>query len=173
MATNIPIWLLDFDGVLNVIAANAQENIWPLESWSFNTVIGGTRPWPVLTARPVLDFIRRVHAQKLAEIRWHSTWRGYIRNAETTLDLPEFPITEAPEFEDKKHRGWWKIPTAARVVLVENRRLLWTDDDLTPYNINSSSHLWQLDKKSLLITPKTHHGLTPKNLEHIEEFLNA
>jgi hypothetical protein len=92
----IPVWLLDIDGVVNACAKKPDRNVWPLDQWWSLKVDVGGHSWPVLVAEPVLAFIRRVHAEGLAEIRWHTTWQQDAKALEEACDLPEArPVVEA------------------------------------------------------------------------------
>src|SRR5262245_30167423 len=96
-----PIWLLDFDGVLNAISKRPPTHVWPRDTWVVTEAKGREGVlWPILAAKPVLAFIREIHETGLAEIRWHSTWQQDTVNLSEALDLPVFPIQPAPEFED-------------------------------------------------------------------------
>lgn len=174
-----PVWLLDIDGVLNVLSRGAPSDGWPPDAWVQRVVRAdvpdrGPMTLPVLVARPVLEFITRVYESNLAEIRWHSTWRGAaVTTLAPALGLPPIPISIAPEWAESVAM-WWKIP-AARRVAEAGRRLLWTDDQLAIFRSDALSEpeLTALDRwaGSLLLTPDPQIGLTPDDLLRIEEFL--
>jgi hypothetical protein len=135
--TDLPVWLLDVDGVLNAATKKPDRNVWPLDDWAEGCAHDGRRQWPILFARPVAAFIREVHEQGRAEIRWHTTWQQDAAVVGKLMHLPDFPVAEAPEWHAflaadrvKLHDDeWWKIGAAVRVVEEEKRPLLWTDDD--------------------------------------------
>ena len=58
-------------------------------------------PWPILAARPVVEFINRVDEADLATIMWHSTWQDESNKVGKAIGLNEFAVLEAPEYE-----GW-------------------------------------------------------------------
>jgi hypothetical protein len=175
-----PVWLLDIDGVVNVLARGGPPDCWPADAWLQRTVRAdvpdrGEMTLPILAARPVLDFVARVHASGAAEIRWHSTWRAAAVTAlAPALGLPAVPISVAPEWAQTAAM-WWKIP-AARRVAESGRRLVWTDDQLTLYrgDVLSEPDLTALDRwaGALLLATDARVGLTPDDLRRIEEFLN-
>lgn len=169
-----PLWLLDIDGVVNARAATALSAPWSPELWIQRTVSApidgrGLASLPVLAARPVLDFITSVHEAGVAEIRWHSTWRGAaITHLAPVLGLPQFPMSIAPEWQTRTDSFSWKIPAAQRAVAA-GRRLVWTEDALTPRGLTDASAAG-LDG-ALLISPRPQIGLTPGDLTAIAAFV--
>ncbi|MBF9129495.1 hypothetical protein I0C86_11020 [Plantactinospora sp. S1510] len=93
-----PVWLLDIDGVLNAVTKTPDPNVWPLDQWSRGEASDGETEWPILFARPVADFIRQVHEEGRAEIRWHTTWQQEAGAVGKLLDLPTFPVQPSPEW---------------------------------------------------------------------------
>lgn len=182
--TNLPpVWLLDIDGVINAISRKPDRNVWPAHQWARTTANGGGTDWPILVATPVLDFLRRVHTERLAEIWWHTTWQNDAVNLAKALDLPHFPVRPCPEFGARKQalagaapisvcKTWWKLPAAELVVGIERRSLVWTDDD-AKWELAGHGGAGALNKlaPTLVVSPQTHTGLTPKHLRQIEEFL--
>jgi len=170
---SLPIWLLDIDGVINAATLRPPTYVWPADTWIQTKVIG----LRIMAAQPVLDFIREVHEQGRAEIRWHSTWQDDAPKLGAELGLPAFPVADAPEYDQRlKQRafgldGWWKRPAAERV-LAEGRPLVWTDDDITwSLGRRGQDEIRQLGP-ALLIAPDDRTGLTPKHLRHIADFLD-
>ncbi|GAA4439082.1 hypothetical protein [Phytohabitans houttuyneae] len=172
----LPVWLLDIDGVINAATKQPDRNVWPLVDWVAGRARDGGRSWPILAAKPVAEFIRQVHARGRAEIRWHTTWQQWARSLEELLDLPSFPVAEAPEwhlFLRAETEQWWKIGAALRVVEEERRPLLWTDDD--------ASDVWSLPnavrtritsaQPTLIVAPSPQTGLCRRHLRQIDEFL--
>lgn len=184
--SDLPLWLLDVDGVINAISKNPDSTVWPRDQWmrGFAKSSDGVT-WPMLAARPVLRFITEVHERGLAEIRWHTTWRhDAVTVIAPLLGLPEFPVEYAPEVdapfgwagsgENYRFEAWWKLPAAERE-LEAGRRLIWTDDDLEHYS-------WRANRtylpaplgasgNTLLIAPQVRLGLTPKHVASISDFI--
>jgi hypothetical protein len=171
-----PLWLLDIDGVLNALVRGPLPDIWPTDAWVQRLVVTevpdrGRMSLPIVAARPVLEFVRRVHESGLAEIRWHSTWRGAAITAfAPVLGLPgDIAISIAPEWSERPVLQWWKQPAAERAVAA-GRRLVWTDDDLRVF-ADDTAHLAGPD--TLLLAPEPTLGLTADELDAIEAFLRA
>jgi hypothetical protein len=174
-----PVWLLDIDGVLNAVADGPDDAVWPVDQWVRADARCAGSSWPLLAARPVVEFIHRVHRAGLAEIRWHTTWQEDAAGVARALGLPEFPVEPCPWFGDR----WWKLLAVERV-LHEGRPLLWTDDDATRRLAADGSHASCGSQErgagrgtsgeartqrpsALIISPRTSHGLTAAHLRRI------
>lgn len=174
-----PVWLLDIDGVINAVTDAPDGRVWPRDQWIRATATCAGIGWPLLAARPVLDFIRRVHLHGRAEIRWHTTWQHDAYDVAAALDLPRFPIQPCPEADALQRVGgaapsgprWWKLPAAVRVVRQEGRALLWTDDDAGFQLPDPAPRLFG-GTTALVVSPRTHQGLTIRHLHRIGAFLD-
>ncbi len=176
----LPVLLLDIDGVLNACSKKPDRNVWPAESWLDGKASDGRREFPILWSNNVADFIRRVDQEGRAEIRWHTTWQQEASAVAKLLDLPDFPVQEAPEWGDYLIRGrvklhddeWWKVGAALRVVEVEKRPLVWIDDDADRWNLpQATKDRIVAAAPALIVCPSSLCGLSPKNLRMIDEFL--
>ncbi len=174
-----PVWLLDIDGVINAITKKPDPSVWPRDQWVRTTAFSGDDiEWPILAATPVLDFLRRVHEKGRAEIWWHSTWQHYSVNVGMALDLPEWPVLDCPEFAEQetfiatplveRERVWWKFPAVQRL-LVQGKRLLWTDDDAKFQLDFRKKREWE--PQALVVAPHETTGLAPRHLRHIDRWL--
>lgn len=174
-----PVWLLDIDGVINALGSEfACATAWPGDDWhsGWATAADGDKFW-ITAAEPVLEFIRRVHEEGLAEIRWLTTWRGAAVNVARLLNLPRFPCQqEYPSStgaqKERAHYVWWKQPCAEHVVEVEQRSLVWTDDDLHRELSIKARHKLQ-KAGALLVRPDDITGLGPADLTRIENYCRA
>ena len=175
-----PIWLLDVDGVLNARPGGTGKG-WPSDVFvkTKQRDDSNGRLWSIHAARPVLDFIRGVHEEGLVEIRWHTTWQAGANKIGKALNLPKFPIVEAPEFNGWRlhdHQGgWWKVPASMRT-LDEGRPVIWTDDDLSvPHMLPMIQHqeLVAHAPGCLLIRPDSSYGLTAGHLDTIRGVLES
>lgn len=172
---NDVVWLLDIDGVINAPAkpgARPPTHAWPVDAWIDTKADNGTT-WRILAARPVLDFIRSVHEQGRAEIRWHTTWQERSAEVAKALDLPDFPVQEAPEFDQTEEHlrrdQWWKLPAVWRV-LSEGHRVLWTDDDAS-WDLTADQKTRLAAAGCHIVSPDPMTGLYKKHLQQIDEFL--
>lgn len=180
----VPVWLLDIDGVINAIGGSAvYQGRWPDATWLETEMeVELEEPWKfadgrnevyLKVAQPVRDFIRDVHDQGLAEIRWHTTWREEAWKLSRWLGLPMFPIHHAPEYFQTQNLNpntlWWKLYGANRVLADEGRPLLWTDDGIR-YEVPEDSRVY-LDPHSLIIAPDDRYGLSPSDLDQIRNYL--
>lgn len=177
-----PVLLLDIDGVVNAASLNPPTNIWAEGEWITTRVRTGENNWGILAAKPVLEFLRRIHFDGLAEIRWHTTWQDDAHILAEALDLPYWPVAYAPEFQLGSRwvaqaireglPSWWKIPAAQRVVRDEKRPLVWIDDDITwslrKYDVDRELLLYN---DALLISPDSICGVTRKQVKIINRFL--
>lgn len=174
-----PVLLLDVDGVLNAISRVPDESLWPKELWRRHRVTdldGNT--WPILAAQPVLDYLSAVHAQGLAEIRWHTTWRASAKlRLAPVLNLPDWPVAESVTALSTQRDAagrWWKIAAAHHVVHSEGRRLIWLDDDIAFEKTWPASEIHAvLTSAVLAISPKPVVGLSRADLLQVDEVLGV
>lgn len=164
-----PIWLLDIDGVVNSVTALPRTDVW--SDWIQVAVSDDRRSWPIQTAVAVRDFIAKVHADGLAEIRWHTTWQDRAPRVGAALGLPEFPVQASEEYDPWRYRySEWKPPAVFRVAAT-GVPVLWTDDDLS--HITTAEQRTSLTKMGChLIQPDSWLGLQPDDLGRITAFLS-
>lgn len=165
-----PVWLLDFDGVVNVVKREPPTNIWPEEDWRRTEQKLDNYTFQILYAQPVIDFL--VKMSDKAEIRWHTTWKENILPLARRMGLPEFEIQKSALYVSDNF--WWKSPPALKVVLEEERPLIWTDDDLNYMLDRADAKLLKASQPCLLLCTAEYHGLRKQDLEliqsSIEEF---
>ena len=201
-AVNAPVWLLDIDGVVNAVTDTPDHRVWPRDQWVRATATCAGGEAPLLAARPVLEFIRRVHRQRRAEIRWHSTWQHEARAVAAALDLPDLPVQRYPELPGPAEQTvaeqtdarqadarqidagqtspeqidaggrWWKLSAALSVVGHERRPLLWTDDEVDMRLPRSGGSDLFGDAAVLIVCPRSERGLTVRHLHRISAFLD-
>lgn len=169
-----PVWLLDIDGVINANPYKQNRNLWggEADAWIETNATGGNRWWPITASISVVEFIRRVHEQRWAEVVWLTTWQTDANNVSAALSLPNFrvltsPVTEGTRYHDSAN--WWKL-TKALGETQAGRPIVWTDDDLS-LTVKNLFHD-QCPAPSLLIGPHGDEGLAPKHLVRIAAFLN-
>lgn len=174
-----PVLLLDVDGVINATAVNPDLSVWPEEAWLRCRVRAADDTWPILAARPVIAFINKIHDEGLVDVRWHTTWQWHAKRLADRIGLQQFPIADAPEYDDDQHfvaslregrPTWWKLPAALRVLQEERRPLIWIDDDL---NHELRHFDWPIGIPQLLtITPNGIEGITARHIQKITAFID-
>lgn len=161
----IPIWLLDVDGVINAVTADGI-------GYKKLRAESSGRGFLIHYRQCVIDFINRVQADHLAEVRWLTTWcDDAAKNLAPAVGLVECSV----ESSDYPGHGavWWKAITAKRLMEAEpDRAFVWTDDDLAYANRLGELKWMKGRDKHLLISPDTRRGLDDSHLLDIEVFLN-
>lgn len=157
-------WLLDIDGVINANKPGWSEC--PHAAYAYSMGEQYKMRWsPSLMIR-----IRTVANDPDAEIVWSTTWVDDVEQLENRWCLPRLRC--AFKKLKTKYTGDLKL-AAAKKVLEDGGRLIWTDDTETP-----ESH-WPLYKElkslgtCLLIRPKGNRGLQPEDMDAIEAFIKA
>lgn len=155
------VWLLDVDGVVN-----ATRPGWggaPRKGTAYANGIGYTIRW----APALVDRVRSLRATGVVEIRWCTTWCAFADQIERLWALP--PLGRAFVEDINGTAAAMAKLAAARHVLAEGRRLVWTDDTEVP----TAGPLFEeltADSKALLIRPSGRCGLQPEDLDAIEAF---
>lgn len=161
--SDLPIWLLDIDGVLN-----ANKPGWGAAPRKTN-VAGLTIRW----APQLITRIYNLNHAGTVDIRWSTTWCGYPDQLGTLARLLHLDLESA--FGDRPMNKTWgdlKLEAALHV-LEQGRRLIWTDDD----EVDAARNLYpqlaaaERDGQALLIAPRSNRGLQPEDLDAIEAFL--
>ncbi len=161
--SDLPVLLLDVDGVLNVF-----EPSWDGLLVHTKVSRSAIRYSPALVHR-----LHRLYRSATVEFRWATTWC----NLETELAAFEdlIGIAAPRAFTDRPpHLSWGDMKVnAALAVLAEGRRLIWADDEeaaaarlLFP-EIVRAEH----EGRALLLMPVSRLGLQPEDLDAIDAFL--
>jgi len=162
--TDLPVWLLDVDGVIN-----AWRPAWPEFRREKCTANGLTIRW----APELVDRIRALHAAGQVEVRWCTTWCGYPEQLDALGDLLGLKLVAA--FGDRPlSKTWGEMKRdAALMVLGDGRRLVWTDDDEVDAARRLSPVLAEAeaDGRALLVKPDSRGGLRAEDVEVIETWL--
>lgn len=181
-----PVVLLDADGVVNALSKKPPTTAWSRDQWIIGKAEASPgQVYPMMIARPVVDFFNQLHRSGSAEVRWHTTWQHAAQNIADLAGFDKFDVAEAPEYADYAnfqkqaivdgHPTWWKLPAAQRVVQDEKRDLIWVDDDM-PYEWTRKA---QYDPKLggnqmvLTVDPYSMTGLTLNDLTTIKTFVAA
>lgn len=159
-----PVWLLDVDGVIN---ANSPQ--WGVQSTTGKARAAGTT-YQLRWAQPLIDRIRELHTTHQVEVRWCTTWCAYADELERLWDLPALDRAFTEDINGRA-ASLAKV-AAARQVLADGRRLIWTDDTEVP-TVGPVADELTADGRGLLIRPDEWGGLTPVDLDAIEAFAAA
>lgn len=157
-----PVWLLDVDGVVNV----------PRPGWGgaprSGTAYADGYGYQMRWAPALVDRIRHLHSSGLVEVRWCTTWCAYADQLERLWQLPRLgraftdPLNGRKAVEAKQ--------AAARQVVSDGRRLVWTDDSAVPLPGMRLHDELTAGGGVLLIRPSSRYGLRPGDLDAIEVF---
>jgi hypothetical protein len=158
-----PVWLLDVDGVINASKPGWGGPPRTGRCWSNSDNYEYTMRW----APPLIERIRRLHKTGTVELRWCTTWCADATALERLWMLP--PLERA--FPDPLREGAASVAklAAARRVLADGRRLIWTDDTEVPQGGDVHDEL-TASGRALLIRPRGSIGLQPEHLDRIEAF---
>ena len=168
--SDVPILLLDVDGVLNAARADLPAG------WERGTFNGYVLTWdPTITAR-----LRKLHESGRVEIQWLTTWTtdadrllaepmGLPRGLVTHARADSAPIGFSGLFGGRS--SWWKLAAARAVAESEpDRRIIWVDDDLAMQAIDTGDWL-AANPHVLVVAPDLFVGLTHEQLDAIEAWL--
>jgi hypothetical protein len=168
--SDVPILLLDVDGVLNAARVELPDG------WQRARFNGFVLSWdPTVTAR-----LRGLHEAGRVEIQWLTTW---TTNADKLLAEP-MGLPRGLKTHDREDAGptgfagvfggaagWWKLAAAREVADAEpGRRIIWIDDDLAEQAADTGDWL-AANPHVLVIAPDLFRGLTHEHLDEIEAWL--
>lgn len=157
-----PIWLLDVDGVIN--ASKAGWSARPRRADLFD----GRQSRRIWWSPALIERIGALHRGGRAEVRWCTTWCPWADLLERALRLPTLTRAFADEIPSGPAGDERKL-AAARQVLADGRRLVWTDDTAIPASGPERDALTEAGR-SLLIAPSPRRGLRPEHMASIEVF---
>ena len=168
--SDVPILLLDVDGVLNAASLDLPAD------WARGTFNGFVLQWdPTITAR-----LRRLHESGRVEIQWLTTWTtdadrllaepmGLPRGLRTHARADAAPTGFAGRLRGSA--GWWKLAVAREVAEAEpDRRIVWIDDDLALQAADTGEWL-AAHPHVLVVAPELRRGLTHEELDAVEAWL--
>jgi hypothetical protein len=167
---DVPILLLDVDGVLNAACLDLPEG------WKRGRFNGFILSWdPTITAR-----LRELHESGRVEIQWLTTWtHDADRLLAEPMGLPRGLKTHAEHGHAstgflgqlRGASGWWKLALAQEAAEAEpDRRIVWIDDDLAEQAADTGDWL-AANPHVLVIAPDLFRGLTHEQLDEIEAWL--
>ncbi len=171
-ARDVPILLLDVDGVLNA----ARYDLPP--GWQRETFNGFVLSWdPTVTHR-----LRELHESGRVEIQWLTTWaHDADRLLAVPMGLPSgLKVHARPEVDPtgfagqlRGQSGWWKLSLAQDAAIAEpDRRIIWIDDDLAEQAADTGDWL-AANPHVLVVAPDLFVGLTHEQLDEIEAWVDG
>lgn len=173
-ATARPTWLLDFDGVINILAAQGDTSVWG-EWKDYRRSSPDEIPW-MIWAPEVAKLVREAHDAGVRVV-WLTTWLELTKTIhETITDIPEGlefwsdgmfeKLDSCRERQDRTGRS------APRLFVPEDAPLLWTDDNL-PAMLRADDRAWLRSRtpETLTISPRKDIGLTPAHVKRIRNWM--
>lgn len=154
-----PVWLLDVDGVINATRAGWGSS--PHHGTAHYRGVGYTMRWSAIA----LQRIRHLHQQCL-EVRWCTTWCPEAPQLEALFSLPSLGCALTPEQASGVDVDTHKQRAAHHVLHVEQRPLIWTDDQAIPSDAASFD-----TPNALLLSPNPSRGLRPEHLDYVEAWV--
>lgn len=168
-----PVWFLDVDGVLNAVRHPVDE-----DGYRRIDVPGPWgRSWGIVHSPAIVARVGRLARDGSASVHWLTTWMDYAaRFLAPRLGLPELPVAGESSLGlalPEGPLGWWKAHAVDRYLAGHpGVPLVWTDDDLddgTALALGAAHP----GTPTLLIAPSPLTGLTPGDLDRVEEFLRT
>lgn len=164
--------ILDVDGVVSALSAHPDELPWGDETF-VGTVLGPVWVSPQLCDR--LDALDRIPG---VSCWWLTSWTAEMRASMTTFPGRNWasivePVHAALAVGSSRTR-WWKL-VALEAWLDTHREVssvAWCDDQIRGGRIAAAKRTLTTRgiPTPLLITPTAHRGLTPSDLECLEEW---
>ena len=168
-ADDVPILLLDVDGVLNAVRSDLPDG------WQRGRFNGYVLSWdPTVVAR-----LRAWHEAGRVELQWLTTWTTMADALlAEPMGLPRGLRTHDREMlptgysgERRGISGWWKLAAARAVAEAEpDRRIVWIDDDLAEQAADTREWLAS-NGQVFVIAPDYSAGLTHAELDRVEAWL--
>jgi hypothetical protein len=161
--SDLPVLLLDVDGVVNVFEA----------SWDGLLVHTKVSRSPIRYAPALVHRLYALYRSATVEFRWATTWCFFEPELTALEDL--LGITAPRAFTDRPpHLSWGDMKVdAAPAVLAEGRRLIWADDEEAAAARQLFPEIARAERegRALLLTPVSKLGLQPEDLDAIDAFL--
>lgn len=160
------IWLLDFDGVVNVLG---KPRPYLYTDWINFQIRVKFNNYSITTALGIVDFIDEIDSIDGVRVLWCSTWQKEIEQINKKLGLKLGWIDASKIHEEAKLLDFpkWKFG-AAKALVNAGFKVIWTDDDLCRSHTVSK---WEAPNL-LKICPEEDFGLLPSDLTAIKAFIN-
>lgn len=181
-----PVWLLDFDGVINALSRRGGQTYW--QDWQSAHIDhphgdrdrrGNPVRLPLLWSATVIATVAAA-VDAGVSVRWLSTWREHTRLLPPILaGLPEIPWLDESVLSpgaggglDDRERmvsGPWKV-AVAKAAVAEDAPLLWTEDALS---VDMLSESWRRARSAptVFVRPHPAQGLIPRDVRAVREWI--
>lgn len=165
-----PIWLLDFDGVLNAVAPRGDTRVW--ETWHVSLKGEDPESIPWYLWAPEATQVVAEAATAGVRVIWLTDWMEMTQKLHETI--PNLP--PCLEFLTNRIAGpsrHWKV-NAAMATVPDDAPLLWTDDHLHTRLLREKlSKDWIANRAgdTTVISPNKRVGVTPRDVRTIREWI--
>lgn len=174
-ATARPAWLLDFDGVINILAAQGDTSVWG-EWKDYRRSSPDEIPW-MIWAPEVAKLVGEAHDAGVRVV-WLTTWGDLNKTIPEVIpeipngleywtdgDLSRIGVTSRRSGQN------WKVD-CARNLVPNDDPLLWTDDNLSAM-LRADDRAWLKSRtpETLTISPRKDIGLTPAHVKRIRNWM--
>lgn len=181
-----PVWLLDFDGVVNAISKRGAKSVW--DRWAFDRIPHpdpepGMKDatLPILWSPYVVDTINYA-VERGVDVRWLTTWREHTRVLPDVIgNLPVLPWMDEDmlaaaggKVDVLNQLGQrWKLDVFLGLV-PDDVPVLWTDDHLDAilYRATDKRRVTSRKGGTTLIAPRETIGLSQRQVREIREWVD-
>lgn len=174
-----PIWLLDFDGVINALSKRGDRNVW--DDWrSADIEVPDNGTYPLLWANEVVELVQEAVTNGVSVV-WLTTWREHTKLLPKVIDgLPDgLPWWDEITIESFGYKldpmrvlgQKWKAQVA-QAMLSPDTPVLWTDDNLS-HLLNGTDRGWfnRRPGGTTYVSPNPNIGLSQRNAREIREWM--
>lgn len=182
-----PIWLIDFDGVVNALSKRGGTQFW--NDWRTATIDhphgemnsrGNVIRLSLLWSETVVGTMTMARDRGV-DVRWLSTWRGDTRQLLDVIPgLPELPWVDESILDtgslnslddsERMYSGPWKVEVA-KAYVPDDAPLLWTEDEM---RVDMLSESWRRSRSAAttFIRPHPAQGLIARDIAEITAWID-
>lgn len=163
-------WLLDIDGVVNVIGRPPREG-WGRYDHTVVPAFDGLR-WAVCYSPTFVSVLNALHEKGIVSFRWLTTWEYDAPRCfapAVGLNIGAWVAAE----DDGDTRRWWKLKAFEQTLSEVDHLVVWTDDDMYYYTESLQVVDFLDPNVAVTICPDSRRGLLPKEFTRILEALQV
>lgn len=167
----VAVWLMDIDGVLNLMARPPRHG-WPL--YRHVVVVRDSQgiAWEICYAPLLMSLLTQLHAKNIVSFRWLTTWEydGPLNFAPAvSLNIGQWVAAV-----DRGELTWWKLDAfVATLGSPEELPIIWTDDEIATESEAQRILDMVHGDDALAFAPNERVGITPENFELILDYIEA